>query len=175
MVRARRPELDRLEERALLDAAGPELAFGSIPLGFEPNRGQADAAVDFVARGSGYMVALAPGTAVLGLAGSGEDAGGAALRMNIVGADSSARASGVDLLPSMLALRQWGEKYGLGVPSNPVLVDCRDHLPIAPMEIRAHDGRAIAWSELQWLDRSLLGQGAPCPGPAELPALQRKP
>ncbi|HEX7751803.1 MAG TPA: helix-turn-helix domain-containing protein [Novosphingobium sp.] len=81
---------------------------------------------------------------------------------------------GVDLLPSMLALRQWGEKYGLGVPSNPVLVDCRDHLPIAPMEIRAHDGRAIAWSELQWLDRSLLGQGAPCPGPAELPALQRK-
>lgn len=81
---------------------------------------------------------------------------------------------GIDLLPSMLALRQWGEKYGLGVPSNPVLVDCRDHQPIAPMEIRAHDGRAIAWSELQWLDRSLLGQDAPCPGPAELPALQTK-
>jgi DNA-binding HxlR family transcriptional regulator len=65
---------------------------------------------------------------------------------------------GIDLLPAMLALRQWGENYGLGVPSNPVLVDRRDHLPIAPIEIRAHDGRIITWPDLQWQDRAELGE-----------------
>lgn len=65
---------------------------------------------------------------------------------------------GVDLLPAMLALRQWGEKYGLGVPSNPVLVDKRDRLPIALIAIQAHDGRKIEWEELQWQDSSELGQ-----------------
>lgn len=61
---------------------------------------------------------------------------------------------GIDLLPALLALRQWGEKYGLGVPSNPVLVDRRDGRPIQRIEIRAHDGRVLGWPELQWLDRS---------------------
>jgi DNA-binding HxlR family transcriptional regulator len=64
---------------------------------------------------------------------------------------------GVDLLPAMLALRQWGERYGRGLPSNPVLVDTRDQLPIRPIEIRAHDGRAITWSELQWLATTEVG------------------
>jgi DNA-binding HxlR family transcriptional regulator len=64
---------------------------------------------------------------------------------------------GVDLLPAMLALRQWGEKYGLGVPSNPVLVDRRDHKPIGRIEVRGHDGRVLGWHELQWRDRSELG------------------
>lgn len=64
---------------------------------------------------------------------------------------------GVDLLPAMLALRQWGEKYGLGVPSNPVLVDTRDHRPICRIDIRAHDGRVLGWPELEWQDRSECG------------------
>jgi DNA-binding HxlR family transcriptional regulator len=81
---------------------------------------------------------------------------------------------GIDLLPAMLALRQWGEKYGLGVPSNPVLVDTRDRQPIGRVEVRAHDGRPLAWSELQWQDRSQLGDPDPdCCGPAELPNLRR--
>jgi len=75
---------------------------------------------------------------------------------------------GVDLLPAMLALRQWGEKYGLGVPSNPVLVDTRDHLPICSIDIRAHDGRVLAWPELQWQDRSELRFDTECAGRAEL-------
>jgi DNA-binding HxlR family transcriptional regulator len=65
---------------------------------------------------------------------------------------------GMDLLPAMLALRQWGEKYGLGVPSNPVLVDTRDHLPISSVSILAHDGRVLAYPDLQWQDRSELGK-----------------
>ena len=60
---------------------------------------------------------------------------------------------GSDLLPAMLALRQWGEKYTMKVPSNPVLVDKRDEQPIAPISIRAHDGREIGWHDLAWKER----------------------
>ncbi|MBM3594451.1 MAG: helix-turn-helix transcriptional regulator [Alphaproteobacteria bacterium] len=69
---------------------------------------------------------------------------------------------GIDLLPSLLALRQWGEKYGLRVASNPVLADQRDGRPIAPMTIHAHDGRSLAWHDLKWLDRSQVGQSGEC-------------
>lgn len=69
---------------------------------------------------------------------------------------------GVDLLPSLLALRQWGEKYGLGVPSNPVLADRSDGQPIAPIAIQAHDGRKLAWRDLQWLDRTEIGKPGEC-------------
>ena len=60
---------------------------------------------------------------------------------------------GCDLLPAMLALRQWGEKYTMRVPANPVLVDARDRQPIAPIRIRAADGRELAWRDLAWHDR----------------------
>ena len=60
---------------------------------------------------------------------------------------------GFDLLPAMLALRQWGEKYTMNVPSNPVLVDKRDGVPIAPIGIRAADGRDIGWHDLAWQER----------------------
>lgn len=74
---------------------------------------------------------------------------------------------GEDLLPAMLALRQWGDRYGRGerVPSNPVLVDARDRRPIRPIEIHAHDRRALSWADLQWLDVSDLDliEGAPVP------------
>ncbi|HOB13419.1 MAG TPA: helix-turn-helix domain-containing protein [Novosphingobium sp.] len=65
---------------------------------------------------------------------------------------------GLDLLPAMLALRQWGEKYSCGVPSNPVLCDERDGLPIAPISIRAHDGRLLGPKELEWRDAADVGQ-----------------
>jgi DNA-binding HxlR family transcriptional regulator len=61
---------------------------------------------------------------------------------------------GRDLLPAMLALRQWGEKYTMAVPCNPVLVDARDHQPIAPITVRAADGRELCWADLAWEDRS---------------------
>ncbi len=57
---------------------------------------------------------------------------------------------GLDLLPAMLALRQWGERYGEGVPSNPVLCDKRDGRPIAAIVIRAHDGRVLGPKDLEW-------------------------
>lgn len=67
---------------------------------------------------------------------------------------------GLDLLPAMLALRQWGEKYGVGVPSNPVLCDARDGQPIAEIGIHAHDGRVLGYWELEWRDASDVGKPA---------------
>ena len=40
----------------------------------------------------------------------------------------------------MTALRQWGEKWGAGVPSTPVLVDSHDEQPIGPVTITAPAG-----------------------------------
>jgi len=65
---------------------------------------------------------------------------------------------GLDLLPAMLALRQWGEKYTMTEPSNPVLVDARDWLPIGPIGMHGHDGRVLTYHDLRWQDRSKLGQ-----------------
>lgn len=55
---------------------------------------------------------------------------------------------GLDLLPAMLALRQWGQKYSCEMIENPVLVDERDRLPIGPMTIRAHDDRVLGPRDL---------------------------
>ncbi|WP_174522579.1 winged helix-turn-helix transcriptional regulator [Novosphingobium lentum] len=60
---------------------------------------------------------------------------------------------GFDLLPAMLALRQWGEKWELGVPANPVLCDERDGAPIAPITIRAADDRVLGPQDLRWRER----------------------
>ena len=64
---------------------------------------------------------------------------------------------GVDLLPTMIALRQWGEKWETGTPSNPVLVDTRDRCPIAPIRVFSHDGRALAWDDLCFVYREEEG------------------
>jgi DNA-binding HxlR family transcriptional regulator len=58
------------------------------------------------------------------------------------------------LLPVLIALRQWGERWVSGVPSNPVLVDRCSRRPVATMEVRATDGRPLSLSELDWVDRS---------------------
>jgi DNA-binding HxlR family transcriptional regulator len=63
---------------------------------------------------------------------------------------------GRDLLPVLIALRQWGERWVSGAPSNPVLVDRQSRLPVAPMAVRAADGRALGLNELEWMDRSEL-------------------
>jgi DNA-binding HxlR family transcriptional regulator len=60
---------------------------------------------------------------------------------------------GSDLLPAMIALRQWGERHTMNVPSNPVLVDKRDGQPIRPIGLRARDGRDIGWHDLAWKQR----------------------
>ncbi len=58
------------------------------------------------------------------------------------------------LLPVLIALRQWGEKWVAGTPSNPVLVDKHSLRPVAPICVRACDGRPLDLSELDWVDQS---------------------
>lgn len=57
---------------------------------------------------------------------------------------------GVGLLPAMLALRQWGERYAPNFSSELVLVDAQHGEPIAPIAIRARDGRELGWHDLAW-------------------------
>ena len=61
---------------------------------------------------------------------------------------------GEALMPTLLALRQWGERWGSGVPCNPLLVDIRDGLPVQQIAVRASDGRTLGVSDVRWADRS---------------------
>ena len=61
---------------------------------------------------------------------------------------------GRDLLPVLLSLRQWGERWVSGIPSNPVLVDRHSRRPIAPISVRSEDGRALTPRDMEWIDRS---------------------
>ena len=63
---------------------------------------------------------------------------------------------GRDLLPVLLSLRQWGERWIFDGPSNPVLVDRLTRQPIAEMTARAADGRVLKLGEMEWVDRSEL-------------------
>ncbi|HEX8442063.1 MAG TPA: helix-turn-helix domain-containing protein [Allosphingosinicella sp.] len=64
---------------------------------------------------------------------------------------------GRELLPVLLALRQWGDRWICKTPSNPVLIDRASGQPVAPICVRAADGRPLALHELDWVDRSTLG------------------
>ncbi|XUU61042.1 winged helix-turn-helix transcriptional regulator [Erythrobacter sp. HA6-11] len=67
---------------------------------------------------------------------------------------------GFDLLPAMLALRQWGQKYGAEFSEDPVLVDEKDRLPIGPVSILAHDGRILTHQDLWLVKRENVGKRA---------------
>ena len=64
------------------------------------------------------------------------------------------------LLPALIALRQWGESWISGMPSNPVLVDRQNRRPVAPVAVCAADGRPLQLNELEWLDREDLSPDA---------------
>jgi len=57
---------------------------------------------------------------------------------------------GYALLPTMVALRQWGERWETGVPASPILVDVRDGKPIRQVEVLSHDGRPLTKGDLHW-------------------------
>jgi DNA-binding HxlR family transcriptional regulator len=59
---------------------------------------------------------------------------------------------GEDLLPVVLALRQWGDQWGYGT-MRVVLADRRDSKPVRKICVQAHDGRELKLSELTWIDR----------------------
>ncbi len=90
------------ETRASQPAPQAVELLGKTPLHFEPNRGQTDARVKFLARGPGYTLFLTPGEAVLNLlSGRQPDSAAreqAAVRMQLVGANSKAHLEGLEPL-----------------------------------------------------------------------------
>lgn len=67
---------------------------------------------------------------------------------------------GFALLPTMVALRQWGERWETGTPATPILVDSRDMMPIAPVAVHSHDGRVLTKADLLWaLPDDVKGRG----------------
>lgn len=59
---------------------------------------------------------------------------------------------GAELLPVLLALRQWGEEWGYG-KMDIVLADRRDMRPVRKMCVLSHDGRELHLGDLTWIDR----------------------
>ncbi|MFL0412717.1 helix-turn-helix domain-containing protein [uncultured Sphingomonas sp.] len=57
---------------------------------------------------------------------------------------------GYALLPTMVALRQWGERWETGCPAFPVLVDARDYRPVQQVAVLSHDGRVLGKHDLHW-------------------------
>jgi len=68
---------------------------------------------------------------------------------------------GFDLLPAMIALRQWGQKYGSEfISEDPVLVDERDRLPVGPVSMLSHDGRILDHTGLNLVKQADVGRRA---------------
>jgi hypothetical protein len=106
LSRRQRLRLERLESRDLPSTglAGGTVRedFGRLPLSFEANQGQADAAVRFLAHGPGYGLVLTDSEAVLDLHrptdGNSPAPPADVLTMALVGARSHPAVEGVDVL-----------------------------------------------------------------------------
>jgi DNA-binding HxlR family transcriptional regulator len=57
---------------------------------------------------------------------------------------------GEDLLPVMVALRQWGETYMFGRnDGHSVLLDARNHKRLAKMTVKSQDGRELGVRDIE--------------------------
>ena len=88
--------------KAGVATARADAALMGIPLNFEPNRGQSDPQVKFLARGSGYGLYLTPAKAVLAFPAAKAAAGSSArssVSMQFAGANRDAEVTGAQALP----------------------------------------------------------------------------
>ncbi len=76
--------------------AGVHVDLAQLPLRFEPNEGQTDPRVDFLARGAGYGLFLTADHAVLTLRSSQKSS---IVRMQLAGGNPAATVTGASLLP----------------------------------------------------------------------------
>jgi hypothetical protein len=86
--------IDRVNPRSPDSAARVREVYGKLPLAFEQNRGQADEATNFRARGAGYTLSLSPTEAVFVLARGTDETSSAMVDMKLVGADPGAAVEG---------------------------------------------------------------------------------
>jgi len=64
---------------------------------------------------------------------------------------------GRDLLPTLVALRQWSEKW-LSGPSRMVLADKHSGQPLQTIVARDHAGRPVQPDDLTWVDTQAAGK-----------------
>jgi uncharacterized protein (TIGR03437 family) len=108
----------------------PETKLLNVPLSFEPNQGQAASTVQFLSRGSGYALFLAPGQVVLNLerqqpasaAATGHTPAAASvdtLRMSLIGANGKAHAVGMSPQPGVVSyfIGNDPKKWRSGIPT----------------------------------------------------------
>jgi hypothetical protein len=90
----------------------PDVTAIRAPLGFEPNRGQAAAEVEFLARGRSYVLALTRGDAVLAV-------GGATVRMRAVGANPAPAVAPQAPLPGRVSylIGRDATRWRTGIPT----------------------------------------------------------
>ena len=75
-------------------------SFGHLPLAFEPNEGQTDGRVKFLARGIGYGLYLTPTDALLALtADHGNKTASSYIEMRLAGSNPHAEVTGLNQLP----------------------------------------------------------------------------
>jgi len=87
------------EERLLADAEKPSEKYGKLPISFEPNIGQTDKSVRFLARGAGYSLFLKNSEALLSLHKPIEGTKATSqstIRMRMSGANQSPLLEGLD-------------------------------------------------------------------------------
>ena len=90
--------------------------YGKLPLSFEPNQGQTDTRVQFVARGAGYTIFLSPASATFALRSNTNGASAAdsaVVRMDLAGANAETAMHPQNQLPGVTnylmgsASRKW--------------------------------------------------------------------
>jgi len=143
--------------RSHVGSSGPDSrqraaqAYGRLPLGFEPNRGQTDARVKFLARGHGYKLFLTTVEAVLGLDAASQTRGAGAaqtstrpavLRMRLVGANPHPSVLGARRLPGRInyLLGNDPHRWRVGIPTF-AEVRYRDVYPGVDLSYYGRQGR----------------------------------
>ncbi|MBW2430390.1 MAG: SBBP repeat-containing protein, partial [Deltaproteobacteria bacterium] len=124
-------------KKASCDNAKFKASYLNLPLHFEANQGQSDPEVRYMSRGSGYILFLTDGEAVLALGGGQEkkcnegqpktacdhlttdNRHGAVLRMKLLGANPKPNISGLEQLPgkSNYFIGNDCQKWTTGIPS----------------------------------------------------------
>lgn len=82
-----------------LGSAPIRASFARLPISFEPNQGQADSLVKFLAHVNGYGLYLTPSDAVLTLPPQSQKAVQATVEMQLAGANRHAEVDGAEKLP----------------------------------------------------------------------------
>jgi Beta-propeller repeat len=86
-------------DAALSDPQQIRAAFGRLPMSFEPNQGQSDSRVRFLAHGNGYGLYLTSSEAVIALPQRSKGENRLVVEMQFSGANDAAQLVGTDRLP----------------------------------------------------------------------------